>query len=69
MPTFRRKQKLAPKSKPRDRVISHEVLRRMMSELISLREQVAQAELAVNDLITGPAPTFAAPNEDLCATD
>jgi hypothetical protein len=41
-----RNSKRFPESKPRDRAFSHEVLCRMMSEVISLREQVAQAELA-----------------------
>jgi len=36
----------------------------MMSEVISLREQVAQAEVAVNDLVTDPAPTSGVVNND-----
>ena len=43
----KRISKTVLKSKPADRVVSHEMLRRKMSEVISLREQVAQAELAV----------------------
>jgi hypothetical protein len=37
--------KTVPKSKPRDRSFSDEALRRKMSEVLSLRERVAQAEL------------------------
>ena len=45
-----------PKSKPNRRSVSHASLRQKMSELISLREQVAQAELAINDAVTGNEP-------------
>jgi hypothetical protein len=60
----KRISKRVPKSKLRNRVFSHEVLRRMMSEVISLREQVAQAELAVNDLVTDRALTSGVANND-----
>jgi hypothetical protein len=43
-----RSSKKVRKSKPYRRLISHETLRRKMSELISLRERVAQAELDVS---------------------
>jgi hypothetical protein len=33
------------KWRPRDRLFSHEALRRKMSEVLSLRERVAQAQL------------------------
>jgi hypothetical protein len=56
--------KKVPNPKPRERVFSHEALRRRMSEVISLREQVAQAELAVSDLVTDPAQTPGAANND-----
>ena len=39
--------KRLPKTKPRQRQPSRESLRRRMSEVISLRERVAQAELYV----------------------
>ena len=60
----KRISKRVPKSKPGDRAVSHEALRRIMSEVISLREQVAQAELAVNDLVTDPAPTSGVASND-----
>ena len=60
----KRISKRVPRSKPCDRVFSHEMLRRKMSEVISLREQVAQAEVAVNDLVTDPAPTSGVVNND-----
>jgi hypothetical protein len=60
----KRISKMVPKSRPRDRVTSHVALRRIMSEVISLREQVAQAELAVNDLVTDPATTSGVANND-----
>jgi hypothetical protein len=37
--------KTVPKSRPRDRSISDKALRRKMSEVLSLRERVAQAQL------------------------
>jgi hypothetical protein len=43
--------KSVPDLKPRDRLFSHAMLRRKMSEVISLRERVAQAELAVSDRV------------------
>ena len=43
---------------------SHETLRKKMSELISLRERVAQAELAAGAGRGGFAPTCRDPNED-----
>jgi len=61
--------KRVPDLKPRDRLFSHEVLRRKMSEVVSLRERVAQAELAVGDRVIDRAPVSAVSNEDPCATD
>jgi hypothetical protein len=43
-----RTSKRVSKSKPRRRSISRKSLREKMSELISLRERVAQAELAID---------------------
>ena len=59
----------APTSKPRRRLISHETLRQKMSELISLREQVAQAELAVSGLVIDRAPASGVPNAGLSDRD
>src|SRR5258708_39527094 len=39
--------KRVPAAKTRGRLVSHKVLRRKMSEVISLRERVKQAELLV----------------------
>ena len=47
----------------RRRSTSHETLRQKMSELISLREQVAQAELAVSGLVTDRALTSGVANK------
>ena len=52
-----------PRSAPRLRSDS-QTLRKKMSELISLRERVAQAELAVGVQLVGSAPTGCDPNED-----
>jgi len=43
------------------RSTSHETLRQKMSELISLREQVAQAELAVSGLVIDRVPACGDP--------
>jgi hypothetical protein len=43
-----------PRSPPHFRSVSRESLRKKMSELISLRERVAQAKLAVGDEPAGP---------------
>jgi hypothetical protein len=45
------------------------MLRRKMSEVISLRERVAQAELAVSDRVIDRGPVSAVPHEDPFATD
>ena len=58
--------KRVPDLKPRDRLFSHELLRRKMSEVISLRERVAQAELGLTDQLIDHAPLSAVPNEDPC---
>jgi hypothetical protein len=39
--------KKVPKSRPRDRLFSQKTLRRKMSEVLSLRERVAQAQLGL----------------------
>jgi hypothetical protein len=52
-----------PRSAPRLSSDS-QTLRKKMSELISLRERVAQAELAVGIRLVDSAPTDCDPNED-----
>lgn len=56
--------RIDPELNPRNRLFSSEMLRRKMSELISLRERVAQAELAVSDRLIDRAPVSAGPNAD-----
>jgi hypothetical protein len=56
--------KKPPRPAPRLRSVSNEILRKKMSELISLRERVAQAELAAGVGLGGSAPTGRDPNED-----
>jgi hypothetical protein len=56
--------KKTPRPTPHLRSVSNETLRKKMSELISLRERVAQAELAAGVGLGGFAPTGRDPNED-----
>jgi hypothetical protein len=51
------------KSRPRDRLFSHEALRRKMSEVLSLRERVAQAELRLS-IVTAAVDDDGTDSED-----
>jgi hypothetical protein len=53
-------------SKPKRYSISAETLRRKMSELISLRERVAQAELAAGVRLVDRGRDFDVPKADPC---